>query len=84
MMAIFLLCSLASSWDTFHAAFSNFAPSRVPNFDDIVGSLLTKKIRKKSMDHASRMQLLMWIELESSSRRIPKKAHVANHIDART
>ena len=84
MKAIFLSCSLPSSWDTFHTTITNSTLGGVLKFDDVVGSLLAKEIKKKTMDMASRMQLLMWIELESSSRRIPKKAHVANHIDART
>ena len=39
MKAIFLLCSLPSSWDTFCTAINNSAPGGVLNFDD-VGSLL--------------------------------------------
>ena len=51
MKAIFLLCSLPSSWDTSHTAISNFAPSGVLNFDDVVGSLLVEEIIKKFVDH---------------------------------
>ena len=49
--AFFLLGSLPSSWDTFHIAISNSALGRVLNFDDVIGSLLAKEIRKKSIDH---------------------------------
>lgn len=42
---------MPSSWDTFCTTISNSAPSGVPNFDDAVGNLLAKEIKKKSMDH---------------------------------
>ena len=51
MKAIFLLCSLSSSWDTFRTIISNFALVGVLNLDDVVGSLLVEEIKKMSMDH---------------------------------
>lgn len=50
VQAIFLLCSLPSSWDRFCMAISNSAPGGKLVYNDIVGSLLTKEIRKKSME----------------------------------
>ena len=38
--AIFLLCSLLASWDTFRIAISNSTPDGTLTFNDIVGSLL--------------------------------------------
>ena len=54
MKAIFILCSLPSSWDTFHTSISNSALGEMLNFDDVVGSLLAKEIMKKSMDHGNK------------------------------
>ena len=48
--AIFLLCSLPASWDTFCTAISNSVPDGKLTFNDVVGSLLAEEIRRKSMD----------------------------------
>ena len=48
--AIFLLCSLPASWDTFRIAISNSVPDGMLTFNDIVGILLAKEIHRKSMD----------------------------------
>ena len=48
--AIFLLCSLPSSWDTFCIAINNFVPGGVLRLDDVTSSLLSEEIRRKSMD----------------------------------
>ena len=50
MDVIFLLCSLSLSWGTFCMVIS-LALNGVPNFEDVVGSLLTEEIRKNSMDY---------------------------------
>ncbi|MCO5599083.1 hypothetical protein L7F22_053183 [Adiantum nelumboides] len=42
--AIFLLCSLPSSWDTFDIAISNFAPGKTLVFSDVTSVLLTEEI----------------------------------------
>ena len=39
--ATFLMCSLPSSWDTFHMVISNSISNGVLNFEDVVGSFLT-------------------------------------------
>ena len=52
--AIFLLCSLPSSWDTFCTTISNSVPGGVLRFDDVTSSLLSEKIRRKSMDSKSK------------------------------
>ncbi|MCO5570053.1 hypothetical protein L7F22_023767 [Adiantum nelumboides] len=44
MKAIFLLCSLPSSWDTFNTAISNSAPGRTLVFNDVTSMLLTEEI----------------------------------------
>ena len=46
MKSIFLLCSLPSSWDTFHTTVSNSASGGVLNFDDVGGSLLADEIER--------------------------------------
>ena len=48
--AIFLLCSFPSSWDTFRTIIGNVAVGGVMNFDDVMGRLLAKEIRRKSME----------------------------------
>ena len=48
--AIFLLYSLPASWDTFRIAISNSVLEGGLTFNDVVGNLLAKEIRKKSMD----------------------------------
>lgn len=48
--AIFLLCSLPSSRDTFCNAISNSVPGGVLHFDDVTSSLLGEEIRIKSMN----------------------------------
>ena len=50
VQSIFLLCSLPSSWDTFCTAISNSAPGGTLVFNDVVGSLLTEEIRRKSLE----------------------------------
>ena len=47
---IFLLCSLPSSWDTFCTAISNSAPATGLVYNDVLGSLFTEEIRRKSLD----------------------------------
>ena len=47
---IFMLCSLPPSWDTFCTAISNSAPGTGLVYNDVIGSLLTEEIRRKSME----------------------------------
>ena len=42
--AIFLLCSLPASWDTFRTAISNSMPNATLAFNNVVGSLLAEEI----------------------------------------
>ena len=56
--AIFLLCSLPTSWDTFRITINNSAPDGTLTFNDVVGSLLVEKIRRKSMDQGKNSQAL--------------------------
>eukprot|EP00250_Pteridium_aquilinum_P034389 c7515_g2_i1 orf=214-894(+) len=50
MKAIFLLCSLSASWDTFHTTISNSAPGRKFVFNDVTSALLTEERRRQSLD----------------------------------
>ncbi|MCO5603231.1 hypothetical protein L7F22_057378 [Adiantum nelumboides] len=50
MKAIFLLCSLPSSWDTFNTAISNSGPGKTLVFSDVTSVLLTKEIQHQSLD----------------------------------
>ena len=45
-----MLCSLPPSWDTFCTAISNSALSIGLVYNDIIGSLLTEEIQRKSME----------------------------------
>ena len=56
--AIFLLCSLPASWDTFRIAISNSTPDGTLTFNDVVGSLLAEEIHTKSMDQGKNGQAL--------------------------
>ena len=56
--AIFLLCSLPESWDTFCIMISNSVPDGMLTFNDVVGSLLAEEIRRKSMDQGKNGQAL--------------------------
>ena len=56
--AIFLLCSLFASCDTFCIAISNSTLDGMLTFNDVVGSLLTEEIHKKSMDQGKNGQAL--------------------------
>ena len=49
LKAVFLLCTLPSSWDTFCTAISASAPNRNLVYNDISGALLWEEIRRKSM-----------------------------------
>ncbi|MCO5549469.1 hypothetical protein L7F22_002940 [Adiantum nelumboides] len=46
MKAIFLLCSLLASWDTFNIAISNSTHGGKLAFSDVTSVLLTEKIRR--------------------------------------
>ncbi|MCO5587631.1 hypothetical protein L7F22_041580 [Adiantum nelumboides] len=50
MKAIFLLCSLPSSWDTFNTAISNSSPGGTLVFSDVTSALLTEEIQHQSLD----------------------------------
>ncbi|MCO5592422.1 hypothetical protein L7F22_046425 [Adiantum nelumboides] len=50
MKAIFLLCSLPASWDTFNIAISNSTHGGKLAFGDVTSALLTKEIRHQSLD----------------------------------
>ncbi|MCO5576209.1 hypothetical protein L7F22_030017 [Adiantum nelumboides] len=50
MKAIFLLCSLPASWDTFNAAFSNSTHGGKLAFGDVTSVLLTEEIRCQSLN----------------------------------
>ena len=49
LKAIFLLCSLPASWDTFCMAISNFAHNGHLVYNSITGSLLGEESRHKTM-----------------------------------
>ncbi|MCO5567291.1 hypothetical protein L7F22_020981 [Adiantum nelumboides] len=51
MKAIFLLCSLPASWDTFNTAFSNSTHGGKLAFDDFTSALLTEEIQRQSLDN---------------------------------
>ena len=53
-----MLCSLLALWDTFQTVISNSAPKGGLTFNDVVGNLLVKEIRRKSMDHGKNDQAL--------------------------
>ncbi|MCO5567045.1 hypothetical protein L7F22_020730 [Adiantum nelumboides] len=50
MKAIFLLCLLTLSWDTFNTSISNSAPNDKLVFSDVASALLTEEIRRQSID----------------------------------
>ncbi|MCO5607658.1 hypothetical protein L7F22_061856 [Adiantum nelumboides] len=50
MKAIFLLCSLPASWDTFNTAISNSTHGGKLAFGDVTSALLTEEIRHQSLD----------------------------------
>ena len=49
LKAVFLLCTLPSSWDTFCTAISASVPNGKLVYNDISGALLGEEIRRKSM-----------------------------------
>ncbi|MCO5599464.1 hypothetical protein L7F22_053568 [Adiantum nelumboides] len=53
MKAIFLLCSLSASWDTFNTAISNSTHGGKLAFSDVTSALLTEEIRRQSLDSGS-------------------------------
>ena len=57
--AIFLLCSLPTSWDTFCTTINNYVLDGALTFNDVVGSLLAEEIRRKSMDQVKNGQALV-------------------------
>ncbi|MCO5568186.1 hypothetical protein L7F22_021882 [Adiantum nelumboides] len=50
MKAIFLLCLLPASWDTFNTAISNSRHRGKLAFGDVTSALLTEEIRHQSLD----------------------------------
>ncbi|MCO5608501.1 hypothetical protein L7F22_062712 [Adiantum nelumboides] len=50
MKAIFLLCSLPSSWDTFNTAIDNSTHGGKLAFGDVTSALFIEEIRRKSQD----------------------------------
>ncbi|MCO5583043.1 hypothetical protein L7F22_036949 [Adiantum nelumboides] len=50
MKAIFLLCSLPASWDTFNTAISNSTHGDKFAFGDVTSALLTEEIRHQSLE----------------------------------
>ncbi|MCO5559771.1 hypothetical protein L7F22_013374 [Adiantum nelumboides] len=50
MKAIFLLCSLPASWDTFNIAISNSTHGGKLAFGDVTSVLLTEEVRCQSLD----------------------------------
>ncbi|MCO5562911.1 hypothetical protein L7F22_016547 [Adiantum nelumboides] len=50
MKAIFLLCSLPASWDTFNTAISKSTHGGKLAFGDVTSALLTEEIRRQSLD----------------------------------
>ena len=49
LKAIFLLCSLLTSWDTFCTVVSNSAPNDNLVYGNITGALLSEESRSKTM-----------------------------------
>ncbi|MCO5596953.1 hypothetical protein L7F22_051024 [Adiantum nelumboides] len=54
MKAIFLLCSLLASWDTFNTTISNSTHGGKLAFGDVTSALLTEKIRCQYLDSGGR------------------------------
>ncbi|MCO5596768.1 hypothetical protein L7F22_050837 [Adiantum nelumboides] len=50
MKAIFLLCSLLTSWDTFNTTISNYTHGGKLGFADITSVVLIEEIRHQSLD----------------------------------
>ncbi|MCO5554528.1 hypothetical protein L7F22_008057 [Adiantum nelumboides] len=50
MKAIFLLCSLPTSWDTFNTAVSNSTHGGKLAFGDVTSALLTEEIKHQSLE----------------------------------
>ncbi|MCO5608481.1 hypothetical protein L7F22_062691 [Adiantum nelumboides] len=63
MKAIFLLCSLPTSWDTFNTAISNSRDGG--KLGDVTNALLTENIRRQSLDSGSHGDVYM---VDGSSR----------------
>ncbi|MCO5600941.1 hypothetical protein L7F22_055058 [Adiantum nelumboides] len=59
MKAIFLLCSLPASWDTFNTTISNSTHGGKLGFGDVTSVLLTEEIRRQSLDNGSHGDVYM-------------------------
>ncbi|MCO5574423.1 hypothetical protein L7F22_028208 [Adiantum nelumboides] len=59
MKAIFLLCSLPASWDTFNIAISNSTHGGKLDFGDVTSALLTEEIRCQSLDSSGHGDVYM-------------------------
>ncbi|MCO5557918.1 hypothetical protein L7F22_011491 [Adiantum nelumboides] len=59
MKAIFLLCSLLASWDTFNTAISNSTHGGKLAFGDVTSALLTEEIRRQSLDSGGHRDVYM-------------------------
>ncbi|MCO5576195.1 hypothetical protein L7F22_030003 [Adiantum nelumboides] len=57
MKAIFLLCSLPASWDTFNIAISNSTHGGKLAFGDVTSVLLIEAIRRQSLDNGGHRDL---------------------------
>ncbi|MCO5568780.1 hypothetical protein L7F22_022480 [Adiantum nelumboides] len=65
MKAIFLLCSLPVSWDTFNTAISNSTHGGKLAFGDVTSALLTEEIQRQYLVVAMAMYTLMVVLLKT-------------------
>ncbi|MCO5552403.1 hypothetical protein L7F22_005914 [Adiantum nelumboides] len=59
MKAIFLLCSLLASWDTFNTAIINSTHGGKLAFGDVTSALLTEEIKRQSLDNGDHGDVFM-------------------------
>jgi len=72
VMALLILCSLPDSWNSFVMAVSNSFSNAVLVFDEVVGTILSEDMRRKSTGENSNATLTMEIKGRSRERRISK------------
>ncbi|MCO5550642.1 hypothetical protein L7F22_004131 [Adiantum nelumboides] len=59
MKAIFLLCSLPTSWNTFNTSISNSTHGGKLAFGDVTSGLLTEEIQRQSLDNGGHGDVYM-------------------------